>query len=229
MSIADYDIASSLLLLWSIDYRQLCNIGRTKFPNSNVSRLVFQLPLPSPLKPGIQSRMKISWRYILGCFHYYGTPLSDEDTNNCYLYHETTTRINISFQNIFYLPTILSSAIHCVKENGIRSFCVWPGKLQLLHYCDAIMGTVASQITSLTIVYTTVYSDADQSKHQSSASLAFVRGIHRGPVNSPHKGPVTRKMFPFDDVIMLNANCQMRWLARFIFTLKYQMSEMRLV
>ena len=42
-----------------------------------------------------------------------------------------------------------------------------------------------------------------QSKHQSSASLAFVRGIHRGPVNSPHKGPVTRKMLPFDDVIML--------------------------
>ena len=71
-----------------------------------------------------------------------------------------------------------------------------------LHYCDAIMGTVASQITSLTIVYTTVCSDADQSKHQSSASLAFVWGIHRGPVNSPHKWPVTRKMFPFDDVIM---------------------------
>ena len=73
--------------------------------------------------------------------------------------------------------------------------CINPSQ----HYCDAIMGTVASQITSLTIVYTTVYSDADQSKHQSSASLAFVRGIHRGPVNSPHKGPVTRKMFPFDD------------------------------
>ena len=44
------------------------------------------------------------------------------------------------------------------------------------------------------IVYSTVYSDADQRKHQSSASLAFVRGIHRGPVNSPHKWPVTRKM-----------------------------------
>ena len=71
------------------------------------------------------------------------------------------------------------------------------------HCCDAIMGTVASQITSLTIVYTTVYSDADQSRHQSSASLAFMWGIHRGPVNSPHKGPVTRKMFSFDDVIMI--------------------------
>ena len=72
----------------------------------------------------------------------------------------------------------------------------------LLHYDDVIMDAIASQITSLTIVYSIVYSDADQRKHQSSASLAFVRGIHRGPVNSPHKWPVTRKMFPFDDVIM---------------------------
>ena len=64
------------------------------------------------------------------------------------------------------------------------------------------MDAIASQITSLTIVYSTFHSGADQSKHQSSASLAFVWGIHRGPVNSPHKWPVTRKMFPFDDVIM---------------------------
>ena len=64
------------------------------------------------------------------------------------------------------------------------------------------MGTIASQLTSLTIVYSTVYSGADQGKHESSASLAFVWGSHRWPVNSPHKGPATRKMFPFDDVIM---------------------------
>ena len=65
------------------------------------------------------------------------------------------------------------------------------------------MGVIASLITSLTIVYSTVYSDADQRKHQSSASLASVREILRGPVNSPHKWPVMRKMFPFDDVIMI--------------------------
>ena len=70
------------------------------------------------------------------------------------------------------------------------------------HYHDVIMGAMASQITSLAIVYLAVYPGADQRKRQSSASLAFVRGIHRWPVNSPHKGPVTRKMFPFDDVIM---------------------------
>ena len=75
---------------------------------------------------------------------------------------------------------------------------VWP-----LHYSDVIMGTIASQITSLTIVYSADYWDADQRKHQSSASLAFVWGIHRGPVDSPHKWPVTRNFFPFDDVIMI--------------------------
>ena len=64
------------------------------------------------------------------------------------------------------------------------------------------MGMMASQITSLVIVYSTIYSGADQRKHQSSASLAFMRGIHQWLVNSPHKGPVTRKVFPFDDVIM---------------------------
>ena len=74
--------------------------------------------------------------------------------------------------------------------------------LSASHYDDVIMDAIASQITSLTIVYSIIYSDADQRNHQSSASLAFVRGIHRGPVNSPHKWPVTRKRFPFDDVIM---------------------------
>ena len=106
--------------------------------------------------------------------------------------------------NIFQLP--------------LRQWCLWfTGYLQCIpwnikqtflsfvfcHYNDVMMSMIASQITSLTIVYSTVYSGADQRKHQSCASLAFVRGIHRWPVNSPHKGPVTRNMFPFDDVIML--------------------------
>ena len=66
------------------------------------------------------------------------------------------------------------------------------------------MGAMASQITSLTIVYLTVYSGADQRKHQSYASLAY-SGIYRSPVNSPpHKWPVTSEIFPFHDVIMMH-------------------------
>ena len=67
------------------------------------------------------------------------------------------------------------------------------------------MSAMAFQITSLTIVYSAVYSGADQRKHKGSASLAFVWGIHQWLANSPHKGPVTPKMFLFDDVIMKSA------------------------
>ena len=71
-----------------------------------------------------------------------------------------------------------------------------------VHYHDVIMDAMALQITSLTFVYSTVYSRHRSKKHQSSALLAFVQGIHRWPMNSQHKEPVTRKTFPFDDVIM---------------------------
>ena len=71
-----------------------------------------------------------------------------------------------------------------------------------MHHRDVTMGAMASLITSLTSVHSTVHSGTDERKHQSSASLVFVWGNHRSPVNSPHKGPVTQKMFPFDDVIM---------------------------
>ena len=67
-------------------------------------------------------------------------------------------------------------AIIFIQESASESVV---GEIAVIHYDDVIMGTMASQITSLTIVYSTVYSEANQRKHQSSASLAFVRGIHR--------------------------------------------------
>ena len=85
---------------------------------------------------------------------------------------------------------------------NVQSFSKIECVTSVTHYDDVIMTMLASQITSLMVVYSIVYSGANQRKHQSSASLAFVREIHRGPVNFPHKWPVTRKMFPFDDVIM---------------------------
>ena len=72
------------------------------------------------------------------------------------------------------------------------------------HYSDVIIGAMASQMTGVSIGCSTVCSASDQRLHQSSASLAFVRGIHWWPVNSPHKGPVTRNMFLFDGVIMIS-------------------------
>ena len=82
---------------------------------------------------------------------------------------------------------------YCIHIDRVI-FCLGH-KLATFYYNDVIMGAMVSQITSLMIVYLTVYSDPDQRKHQSSASLAFVWGIHRWPVNSPHKWPITRKCF----------------------------------
>ena len=75
------------------------------------------------------------------------------------------------------------------------------------------MSSMASQITCVSIVYWPVCSEADRRKHQSSALLAFVRGIHRWPVNSPHKWPVTQKMFSFDDVAMKSLTSSPPYLA----------------
>ena len=97
---------------------------------------------------------------------------------------------------------LLKSLVSLQLCEKLLSVALQSQQICFTHYGDVIMGTRPSQITSLTIVYSTVYSDADQRKHQRSASLAFVRGIYRWPVNSPHKGLVTPKMFPFDDVIM---------------------------
>ena len=89
-------------------------------------------------------------------------------------------------------------------------------KFTIGQYNDVIMSVMASQITGLAIVCLTVYSGTDERKQHSPASLAFVRGIHRWPVNSPHKGPVTRKIFPFDDVIMWLENIWILYLIMLI-------------
>ena len=111
--------------------------------------------------------------------------------SQCWLIMIQTNKLN--FISISHVP-IHTFKVSCGFRQSIRE--------QFHHYDDVIMSEIASQITSLTIDYSTVLSGADQSKHQSSASLAFVWEIHRWPVNFPHKWPVTRKRFPFDDVIM---------------------------
>ena len=107
-----------------------------------------------------------------------------------YIPHRTMGKITYPWPYIYKINHVIKSLTMSINRPWIS------------HYGDVTMGAITSQITSLMIVYSTVYSGADQSKHQSSASLAFVWEIHRGPVNFPHKWPVTRKMFPFDDVII---------------------------
>ena len=97
----------------------------------------------------------------------------------------------------------LSLFLYCLSEIKFTT-TTWRHAYQtrVRHYNDTTMSTMASQITRFLIAYSTVFSCGGQRKHQSSASLAFVRGNHRWQVNSPQKGPVTRKMVPFDDIIM---------------------------
>ena len=99
----------------------------------------------------------------------------------------------------------------CMYYDTVLKLCFPGGKLfQFDHYSDAIMSAMPSQITGVPIVYSTVCSGTYQRKHQDCASPAFVRGIRRWPVNSPCKGPVTRKMFPFDDAIMISIRYDVR-------------------
>ena len=84
---------------------------------------------------------------------------------------------------LFVQELVKSDNRENIRKGVALLFISVSGGSAMRHYDDVIMGMMASQITSLTIVYSTVYSGADQSKHQSSASLAFVWGIHRGPVN----------------------------------------------
>ena len=94
-------------------------------------------------------------------------------------------------------PSSLVSPTHCQSYD-----CANASETTLKHYSDVIISAMASQITGASIVYKTDCSGTDRSKHQSSASLAFAWGIHWWPVNSPHKGPITRTIFQLYDVIM---------------------------
>ena len=133
---------------------------------------------------------------------------------NIYTPKQSTLEVLSDMARLHISSFIVNETCHLAASVGVtilgpwhvKSASIWRSStwivIQVMHYTDVIMGTIASQITSFTIVYSTVYSDADQRKYQNSASLAFVWGIHRRPVSSPHKWPVTRKIFPFDDVIM---------------------------
>ena len=121
--------------------------------------------------------------------------------NTKVLYSISLTTIDRYIQ---YFPVIIwfCCTLHCcVSSISLVDSCdlvfgaalLAIGQWYNFHCSEVIMSMMASQITTLPIVYSSVYSGADQRKHQSSVSLVFVRGIHRWPVNSLHRGLVTWK------------------------------------
>ena len=141
---------------------------------------------------------------IINCFTQVTTNIWNQ---LCYFYHISLSTMNngnkCDGNGLIQRPP---KVILCDTQKRTRPVflisCNWLVSYKGYQGPDLII-TMTSQITNLTIVYSIVYSDADQRKHQSSASLAFVWGIHWGPVNFPHKWPVTWKIFPFHDVIMM--------------------------
>ena len=136
-------------------------------------------------------------------------------------YYANLLSLNQHVSNVSSCPTIIIWMTQscdyflipvCIGRKPCRifHFTKWLSLSPILNCCfhliprysDVVMSAMASQITSLMIVYSTVYSDADKKKHQRSAPLAFVREIHCWPVNSSQKGPATRKMILFRDIIM---------------------------
>ena len=106
--------------------------------------------------------------------------------------------VKFYFDTFFVRKVLTASCQHNLKINGMFD-C-----LDMRHYSADIISAMASQITGVPIACSTVCSGEDKRKCQSSASVTFVRGIHWWPVDSPHKGPVRRKMFPFDDIVMFH-------------------------
>ena len=117
------------------------------------------------------------------------------------------TRLGVVCTNRIY--KFNQQVMHILRGNYIYAFEDIVHLLEMslpfvhpFHYSDVITSAMASQITGVSIVYSIVCSGADQRKHQCSASLTFVSGIHQWPANPPHEGPVTGKMFPFHNIIM---------------------------
>ena len=119
-----------------------------------------------------QSRVDLIWRYR--CVHVYLCHLA------CRI-HLISSSSSHRHPRCYHAHATIIIVIDCLHH----------------HYNDVIMGAIASQTTSLSIIYPTIYSDADQRKHQSSMSLAFVWGIHRAQRAS------NAEKFSFDDVIMI--------------------------
>ena len=148
--------------------------------------------------------LKIAWWHRDGPSGKYSIRITNMDFIFSFLFHFTeSTVLDPRCWIILDVKPLIISPKSSTVYTLYAHVCLSIGNT-CCQYNDVTIGAMASQITRLTIVYSAVYSSSDQRKHQSSASLAFVQGFHRGPVNSSHIWPETRKMFSFDDVIMVD-------------------------
>ena len=114
-------------------------------------------------------------------------------------FSQNTWQVTIEFHSVSYLTmsllywsTVRYDWRPSIKNGQRNNIERWNWFLPLRWRYDERDG-----VSNHRIIWSTVCSGADQRKHQRSTSLAFVKGIQRWPMDSPHKGPVTRKMFPF--------------------------------
>ena len=146
------------------------------------------------------------WRYDTKCKYMFRLSLKNLARKGLSLGEQLILFVKQHLKVVCFVFEQIDAVLGCLCRNKPLDTEIQTDTFLDNQYNDIIMSTIVSQITSLTIVHLTclsAYSGADQRKHQRSMSLAFVRGIHQWTVNSPHKGPVTLKMFPFDDVIMI--------------------------
>ena len=115
-----------------------------------------------------------------------------------YLKHSVCT----IFRRLFEINFRAWKLLNLFRRSKLTKSDHWSNEWLLSHCRDVMMSTMTSQIIITSIVYSTVCSGAYHRTYQSSAELAFVRGIQWSSVNFQHKGSITRVMFPFDDIII---------------------------
>ena len=194
-------------MVWYVDIEES---GHFCFRCVLTINIVNESGCPASISGGfIYTRNKFVWKHIFNEFR------SCEvffNTKQVYvIVSEQVTCFVFVFYFVQYTTQFLFCPVYHSWQRCVNAFqlspCISAALVYVIQNTNALQWrnnrSMASQITSLTTVHSTVYSGADEGKHQSSVSLAFVWGIHRWPVNSPHKWPVTRKRFPFNDVIMV--------------------------
>ena len=166
-----------------------CRYGISGLDNKNLQQVHLALTLSTTyILPSFYADFML---YCLGCI------FTLHDTivlllNICSMYLSEMAKIKLFNQSVCPIFTfLLRFVLSCLCYE-----LLWDSCEIFIHYSDVVMSATISQITGVSIILSTVCSGVDQRKHQSSESL------HRWPVDSPHKGPVTRKMSSFDDVMM---------------------------